>query len=145
MIAPALVVFVVPRTLSADPAFSLPIVSHPTFGGANVITATTGFSHGFFFGLLSRLIGIDAVYPNFGGRFGFSQQECRSIAEHCCKPFGRLRPSMPVPGGGMSLESVPAMRNVYGEDVIYLVGGALLRQKSDLIGASQRLAKAVRQ
>lgn len=146
MLAPALVGFDVARTLSADPGFTLPIVSHPTFGGANVITPTTGFSHGFFFGLLSRLMGVDAVvYPNFGGRFGFSQEECRAIADHCSMPFGHLKPILPAPGGGMKLESVPAMRDVYGDDVIYLVGGALLREKSDLVGACQRLVHTVRQ
>lgn len=145
MLAPALVGLDVARTLSADPSFTLPIISHPTFGGANVITPTTGFSHGFYFGLLSRLMGVDAVvYPNFGGRFGFSQAECRSIADHCRMPFGSLKPILPSPGGGMKLESVPAMREVYGHDVIYLVGGALLREKSDLPSACRRLIEAVR-
>ncbi|WP_245895394.1 RuBisCO large subunit C-terminal-like domain-containing protein [Devosia submarina] len=145
MLAPALVGLDVARRLSADPSFTLPIVSHPTFGGANIITPTTGFSHGFYFGLLSRLMGVDAVvYPNFGGRFGFSKVECRSIADHCSMPFGSLKPILPAPGGGMKLESVPAMREVYGNDVIYLVGGALLREKSDLPGACRRLIEAVR-
>ncbi|WP_233280515.1 RuBisCO large subunit C-terminal-like domain-containing protein [Devosia rhizoryzae] len=145
MLAPALVGLDVARTLSADPAFALPIVSHPTFGGANVITPTTGFSHGYYFGLLSRLMGVDAVvYPNFGGRFGFSEAECRSIADHCSMPFGNLKAILPAPGGGMKLESVPAMREVYGDDVIYLVGGALLREKVDLPGACRRLIDAVR-
>lgn len=136
MLAPSLVGYDMARTLSADPGFQLPIVSHPTFGGTNVITPTTGFSHHFYFGLLSRLMGVDAVvYPNFGGRFGFSREECRSIANGCSDGFGSLKPSLPAPGGGMTWERLSDMQAVCGDDIIYPVGGALLREKGDLQGA----------
>lgn len=146
MLAPSLIGYDVARTLAADPDFLLPIVSHPTFGGANVVTPTAGFSHRFFFGLLQRLMGVDVVvYPNFGGRFGFSQQECRSIADGCSAPFSGLKPILPAPGGGMTFERIPEMRATYGDDVVYLIGGALLREKDDLPGACRRLAEAVGQ
>lgn len=146
MLAPSLAGFDVARTLSADPDFDLPLVSHPTFGGTNVITATTGFSYAFFFGLLQRLMGIDAVvYPNFGGRFGFSREECQSIKAGCTSEFGGLKPILPAPGGGMTLERIPEMQATYGNDVIYLIGGALLRERADLPGACRRLAAAVGQ
>lgn len=146
MLAPSLIGYDVARTLAADPDFLLPIVSHPTFGGANVITPTTGFSHRFFFGLLQRLMGVDAVvYPNFGGRFGFSREECLSIAEGCSVAFSGLKPILPAPGGGMTFERIPEMRATYGNDVVYLIGGALLREKDDLPGACRRLAEAVGQ
>jgi ribulose-bisphosphate carboxylase large chain len=144
MLAPSLVGYDVARALAADPTFTLPIVSHPTFGGANVITPTTGFAYRFFFGLLQRLMGIDAVvYPNFGGRFGFSHDDCLAIVEGCTADFGGLKPILPAPGGGMTLARVPEMRATYGNDVIYLVGGALLRDRDDLPGACRRLAAAV--
>jgi ribulose-bisphosphate carboxylase large chain len=144
MLAPSLVGFDVSRTLAADPDFGLPIVSHPTFSGANIITSTTGFSHRFFFGTLQRLMGVDAVvYPNFGGRFGFSREECLSIVEGCTEDLGGLKPIFPAPGGGMNFDRVPEMRSAYGNDVIYLVGGALLREGSELTAACRRLAAAV--
>jgi ribulose-bisphosphate carboxylase large chain len=146
MLAPSLAGFDVARTLSADPDFDLPIVSHPTFAGTNVITPTTGFSHFFFFGLLQRLMGVDAVvYPNFGGRFGFSREECQSIIAGCTASFGGMKPILPAPGGGMTFELIPQMQATYGNDVIYLIGGALLREKADLPAACRRLAKAVGQ
>ncbi len=145
MLAPSLVGFDVARALSADPEFTLPIVSHPTFGGAHVITPTTGFSHKFFFGILQRLMGVDAVvYPNFGGRFSFSRDECRSIVDGCTMDLGGLKPILPAPGGGMTFERLPEMRAAYGDTVMYLIGGALLREQSDLVGACSRLREAVR-
>ncbi len=143
MLAPSLVGFDVARTLAGDPGFGLPIVSHPTFSGANVITPTTGFSHRFFFGILQRLMGVDAVvYPNFGGRFGFSRDECLSIVDGCTSELGGLKPILPAPGGGMTFARVPEMRDAYGDHVIYLVGGALLREQ-DVAEACRRLAAAV--
>ena len=145
MLAPSLVGFDVSRSLAADPDFGLPIVSHPTFGGPNVITPTTGFSHRFFFGTLQRLIGVDAaIYPNFGGRFSFSRDECLSIVDGCSADLGGLKPILAAPGGGMTFERVPEMRAAYGDEVMYLVGGALLRETADLPAACRRLAEAVR-
>jgi ribulose-bisphosphate carboxylase large chain len=143
MLAPSLVGFDVSRSLAADPAFGLPIVSHPTFAGANMITPTTGFSHRFFFGTLQRLMGVDAVvFPNFGGRFGFSRDECRSILEGCTEDLGGPEPIFPVPGGGMTMERIPDMWNAYGDHVIYLIGGALLREP-ELITACQALRAGI--
>ncbi|KQY14056.1 RuBisCO large subunit C-terminal-like domain-containing protein [Rhizobium sp. Root482] len=145
MVAPALAGYDVTRALAADPEFGLPIVSHPTFSGANMITPTTGFSHRFYFGLLQRLMGVDAVvYPNFGGRFGFTLKECQSIVEGCQMEFGGYKPIVPAPGGGMTFERVPEMRAAYGDRVMYLVGGALIREKANLVEASKRLVAAVR-
>ena len=145
MLAPSLVGFDVSRALAADPDFALPIVSHPTFGGTNVITPTTGFSHRFFYGILQRLMGVDAViYPNFGGRFSFSRAECLSIVDGCTTEFGSLKPILPAPGGGMTFARLPEMRDAYGDTVMYLIGGALLREKADLPAACRTLANAVR-
>ncbi|MDM9624050.1 RuBisCO large subunit C-terminal-like domain-containing protein [Rhizobium sp. S96] len=143
MLAPSLVGFDVSRGLAADPDFGLPIVSHPTFSGTHVITPTTGFSHRFFFGTLQRLMGVDAVvFPNFGGRFGFSREECLSILEGCTEDLGGLKPIFPAPGGGMTFERIPDMQRAYGEHVIYLIGGALLRE-NDLVVACQTLRTAI--
>lgn len=144
MVAPSLAGFDVAHALAADPDFDIPVVSHPSFAGANVITPTTGFAHDFYFGTLSRLMGVDAVvYPNFGGRFGFSREECVGIARACSAPLSHLKAILPAPGGGMTFQRVPEMLSAYGDDVMYLMGGALL-QEPDLTEACRRLVAAVR-
>lgn len=144
MVAPSLSGFDVAHALAADPEFDIPAISHPSFSGANVITPTTGFAHDFYFGTLSRLMGVDAVvYPNFGGRFGFSRAECVRIAQACSAPLAHLKSILPAPGGGMTFERVPEMREAYGDNVMYLMGGALLQQP-DLTEACRRLVTAVR-
>jgi len=143
MIAPALAGYDVIRTLAADPDFSLPLISHPAFAGANVVSPDCGFTHRAFFGTLHRLMGADAViYPNFGGRFGFTREECLSIASACAVELGGLKAIVPAPGGGMTLNRVGEMRAAYGNDIMYLVGGALL-ETGNLVEACQRLFDAV--
>ncbi|MBD9375198.1 transcriptional regulator [Rhizobium sp. ARZ01] len=143
MVAPALAGYDVVRTLAADPDFTLPIVSHPAFSGANVVSPDCGFSHRAFFGTLHRLMGADAViYPNFGGRFGFTRAECLSIARACATDMGGPKAIVAAPGGGMTFDRVPEMREAYGNDIMYLIGGALL-QESNLVDACRRLVAAV--
>ncbi len=42
----------------------------------------------------------------------------------------------------MNLSRVPEMREAYGQDVMYLIGGALL-QDTDIVSASRRIVEAV--
>ncbi len=95
MIAPALAGYDVVRTLAADPDFALPIISHPAFSGANVVSPDCGFSHRSFFGTLHRLMGADAViYPNFGGRFGFTATSACQSPAPVPKTWADRKPSL---------------------------------------------------
>ena len=128
LVCPGLHGFDIVRRLAGDPGFDLPIMSHPALLGPHVLSPDTGFSHGAMFGALQRLAGVDvAVFPNVGGRFGFTGAECREIASACRETGGIGRPILPSPGGGMSVERAADMRAMYGEDVVYLLGGSLLR------------------
>jgi len=40
---------------------------------------------------------------------------------------------MPSPGGGMTMEKVRAMGDVYGDDVLLLIGGSLIGHTPDLV------------
>ncbi len=128
LVLPGLFGFDLIRRLAADDRFDLPIMAHPSFLGSYVLSDTLGFAHSVMFGLLQRLAGADiSIYPNVGGRFGFSKAECLSIAHACRQPDGVGRPIFPSPGGGMSMERAGEMKRMYGDDVVYLLGGSLLR------------------
>ncbi|MCX7048425.1 MAG: RuBisCO large subunit C-terminal-like domain-containing protein [Candidatus Sumerlaeota bacterium] len=122
------------RALADDDSIALPLFGHPAFQGVYVIHPDAGISHYCLFGQISRLAGMDAVvYPNFGGRFSFSRDECQSIARGSGKEMGHIKPAFPSPGGGMSLGRVPEMFEVYGCDVIFLIGGGLFKHGPNLI------------
>ncbi|WP_202945826.1 RuBisCO large subunit C-terminal-like domain-containing protein [Acetonema longum] len=135
MLAPALAGIDVLRQLAEDDSLSLPIISHPAFQGSYVLSPESGMSHYALFGQLTRLAGADAViYPNFGGRFSFSREECQAIVQGAAASMGHIKPIFPSPGGGMSLERVPELLEVYGRDVIFLIGGGLFKHSPDLLG-----------
>ena len=128
LVCPGLHGFDIVRRLASDPGFDLPVMSHPALLGPHVLSSDTGFSHAVMLGALQRLAGADVVvFPNVGGRFGFTEAQCREIAAACREPGGIGRPVLPSPGGGMSVDRAADMAAMYGEDVVYLLGGSLLR------------------
>ena len=72
------------------------------------------------------------IFANAGGRFQFTNEECQKIAEGCRRPLGRFAPILPSPGGGMKLNRIQEMRTTFGDDTLFLIGGALLEQGPDL-------------
>lgn len=134
LISPALTGWDCMRRLADDENFGLPILSHPAFQGSFVTSPDSGISHYALFGQMARLAGADAtIFPNYGGRFAFSREECHEIVEGCRDPMGHIKPIFPVPGGGMDLDRIAEMRQTYGRDVIFLIGGALHKRGPDLV------------
>jgi ribulose-bisphosphate carboxylase large chain len=143
MIAPGLTGFDLMRELADDDSLGLPILTHPALQGS-FVTGTGGMSHGVIFGLLARLAGADAtIFPNFGGRFSFSREECKDIFKGTEAPMGRIKSIFPAPGGGMSLARVPEMLETYGKDLIFLIGGGLFKHGPDLVENCRHFRKMV--
>jgi len=133
LIAPGLVGFDTMRNIAEDNDIALPIFSHPSFQGSYVLT-NSGISHFVMFGQLVRLAGADVtIYPNFGGRFPFTKDECKQIVEGAKIPMGNIKPIFPSPAGGMSIESIPDAIEIYGNDVIFLIGSGLFRKGPDIM------------
>ena len=134
LVSPALSGFDAMRSLADDDQLALPIMSHPAFMGSFVTSPANGISHYALFGQITRLAGADAtVFPNFGGRFSFTVDECRQIAAGAAVPMGHIKPIFPTPGGGVTFDRIPEMEAVYGSQLIYLVGGALYKQDQSLV------------
>jgi len=103
-------------------------IAHPSMAGA------TRIAPALLLGKLFRLLGADAVvFPNHGGRFGYSPDTCRALAREALEEREGLRPCVPVPAGGMTIARVSEMLAFYGADVMLLIGGALLQAGSQLI------------
>jgi ribulose-bisphosphate carboxylase large chain len=115
----------------------LAFIAHPALAGASRLAPPLHF------GKLFRLLGADAVvYPNHGGRFGYSAATCRSIAEAARAPWLGLAPTLPVPAGGMSPARTAEMVDFYGSDVMLLIGGALLEAGDKLAEATAAFVTA---
>jgi len=122
------------------------IMTHPTFSGSLYTDPTHGIEPGVYLGTLMRLLGADAsVYPNSGGRFGFTSDQCLDIAERLRNPYGPWKSAFPAPAGGMQLDSIQGMADQLGQDAIFLIGGALLSHGDDLAAATTEFLNAIRQ
>lgn len=144
LVSPALTGFDAIAMLSQDDEINLPIIAHPAFIGSFLTSNENGFSHYALLGQMMRIIGADVtIYPNFGGRFSFSKEECLSIVKGCSDPLLDLAEIFPSPGGGMNFHNVPEMMKVYGKDVIYLMGGGLFRPTDDLVQNTKALKELI--
>ena len=111
----------------------LPIVAHPAMAGCLLDKGSGGFDCGCVLGQLPRICGADiTVFPNYGGRFSLSQGQCRSIVDMCQEEIGTMPTIFPSPAGGMTFEKVAPMKEFYGNDVAFLMGGGLFTVTPDL-------------
>jgi ribulose-bisphosphate carboxylase large chain len=133
MVAPGLIGWDAMRMLAEHENIALPIICHPALLGTFTASPQNGIAHHALFGQLCRLAGADAsIFPNYDGRFPFSQDHCREITDGATKEMGHLKPIFPMPGGGMDQERIPEMLETYGKDVIFLIGGALHKMGPNL-------------
>jgi ribulose-bisphosphate carboxylase large chain len=114
------------------------IMAHPALAGAARIAPPL------LLGKIFRLLGVDAtVFPNHGGRFGYSPATCLALAEAARGPWHGLAACVPVPAGGMTTERVPEMLDFYGPDVMLLIGGGLLAARERLTEATAAFTRSV--
>jgi ribulose-bisphosphate carboxylase large chain len=131
------------RWLARNTPDDFVLLAHPALLGSLAVSPTAGIAPDVLYGLLLRLAGADAaIFPSYGGRFSFSPEECRAIAEGCARPFAGLPASLPAPGGGMRPDRVPELVDFYGRDVVLLIGGELHRD-GDPRGTSERFRALV--
>jgi ribulose-bisphosphate carboxylase large chain len=112
--------------------------AHPSLGGAARIAPDL------LIGGLFRLMGADAViFPNFGGRFGYSPDTCRRLAANARRADDGMRAAVPVPAGGMTLHRAGEILDFYGEDTMLLVGGNLLQARERITVEAESFVRAV--
>lgn len=138
MVSPGLIGFDTMRVLADDDSIAIPLINHPTFQGFLSSGQTIGFSHFVQYGQLARLTGSDAcIFPNIGGRFAYTRDDCVSIVEGTKTAMGSLKPIFPMPGGGMLMHQLEGLLGLYGKEFILLIGGGLHRHGPDLIENSR--------
>jgi ribulose-bisphosphate carboxylase large chain len=115
-------------------------MAHPALAGCGKLAPPL------LIGTLFRLFGADAViFPNHGGRFAYPAALCHAIAAAARAPWpsGAIKPALPVPAGGMSVERVGEIVREYGADTVLLIGGSLLIARERLAERSRAFVQAV--
>lgn len=134
------------RTRALAAQFPLFLMAHPTMTGAYFHDRKHGIAPGVLLGTLFRLMGADAaIFPNAGGRFTFSAEDCDEICRDLRAPLGKLRPAIPTPAGGMRWDNIPDMAEQFGEDSIYLIGSALISHSQNLQEGTREFLQKIEQ
>jgi ribulose-bisphosphate carboxylase large chain len=144
LIAPVLSGFDTIRHIAET--YGLIIMAHPSFGGSWVLQRESGMTPAVLYGTIFRLIGCDvSIFPNAGGRFSFSENECRELSTALRQPLLSYNPALPCPAGGMTFERIPDMARIFGPDTMLLIGGALMRYSRDREVGTRSFMDRIRQ
>jgi ribulose-bisphosphate carboxylase large chain len=148
MVSPGLTGLDTMRRLSQD--INLPVLAHPAFLGGMAVTlpgaVPQGICCGALYGTLMRIAGADAtIFPNYGGRFPLSREDCMGIVTASREELGVMRPIFPCPAGGMELKNIRDMIRSYGNDMLILVGSGLFRCGDNIPDNCRRFLDEVNQ
>ncbi len=112
--------------------YGLAVMTHPSFTGTHFHDPEHGMTPAMLLGRLFRVFGADiSVFPNAGGRFTFTPDECQDLAIAMREPLGDVKPGFPSPAGGMTIEKIDSLVAAFGDDAVFLIGGALMRHSPD--------------
>ncbi len=132
------------KKLSEDNNFNLPILFHPAFSGSYITSKESGFSFYSFFGQLPRTVGADIViFPNFDSRFSFKKDDCKKIILGCKSKMLNIKPCLPAPGGGITINKIKNLKKFYGNDVVFLMAGGLFHNSADIIKNCQEFINLI--
>lgn len=124
--------------------YNLIAMYHPAFAGAFTQPRDHGIAADVLYGTFYRLAGADiSVFLGPGGRISLSAEENTAIHHKLIQPMGlrpddAIKPTLPCPAGGKTLEQIPALIKLHGKDCLLLVGGALLTLDPDISIGTRR-------
>lgn len=123
----------------------LPIIAHPAFSGQLTTHSTQGLTPDFLYGKLWRALGADfIIYPNKGGRFSFTTDQCKEINKAARNGESALKSTLPMPGGGINVETVGNWVTEYGNDTAFLIGGSLYEHPDGIQESSRAFRDQLR-
>jgi ribulose-bisphosphate carboxylase large chain len=144
LICPGLAGFEAVNIVAEDETLGMPIMTHPTFLGSLYMHPDHGMAPAVVFGQLPRLAGADvSIYPSSDGHYSLSRENCRHIASETALPWGHVRPIFPTAAGRISRDRIKEVVELYGKDVVIIVGGGLLQGGPDITSSCQALMKQV--
>ncbi|MBN1665330.1 MAG: ribulose 1,5-bisphosphate carboxylase [Deltaproteobacteria bacterium] len=115
------------RALADDPAIDVPILAHMDLAGAFYMAPNQGISSPIIFGKISRLCGADAIVLPFsmGGKASYMHDRFMNTVRNLTYPFGGLKPTMPMPSGGITPVNAADIVGACGKDIMIGSGGGI--------------------
>jgi len=136
--------FPVLRALAEDPAIKVPILAHMDLAGALYASEWHGVSSHLVLGKLPRLAGADiVVFPAPYGKAPVLMEKFQNVARHLTFPFYHIRPTFPMPSGGITPKMVPAVVKDLGPDIVIGSGGGIHAHPHGPVAGAKAFRQAI--
>ena len=114
------------QALAEDPEVNVPILAHMDCAGAWYESPNSGVASHLVLAKLPRLAGADViVFPAPYGKAPYLKDRFLATADTMHYPLHALKPSMPMPSGGITQSMVPTCVADLGRDIMIGSGGGI--------------------
>lgn len=132
------------QAVADDPAINVPILTHYASASSLTEGACSGISSPLLLGKLMRLCGSDATSFNSPySVYPLLRENYLRTAQLLRLPFYDIRPSLPVPGGGIHPAAAVQIIRDLGNDVLLAVGGAIQGHPDGATAGAKAMRQAV--
>ncbi|NOY77973.1 MAG: ribulose 1,5-bisphosphate carboxylase [Calditrichaeota bacterium] len=136
--------FPVLQALAEDPAIDVPILAHMDVAGALYMSPFHGISSHLVMGKLPRLAGADiVVFPAPYGKAPVLVDKFKNVAKNLTFPLYQLKPSFPMPSGGITPAVVPKLIEDLGTEVMIGSGGGIHAHPDGPIAGARAFRQAI--
>ena len=136
--------FPVLRALAEDPAIDVPILAHMDVAGALYASEWHGISSHLVLGKLPRLAGADiCVFPAPYGKAPVLPEKFKVAARSMSFPLYDIKPTFPMPSGGITPKMVPNVMGDLGPDIVIGSGGGIHAHPDGPVAGAKAFRQAI--
>jgi len=132
------------QALAEDPAVNVPILGHMDVAGAMYMSPFHGMSSHIVLGKLPRLAGADiVVIPAPYGKAPVIVDKFLNVARNLSFPLYDLKPTFPMPSGGITPSMVPDVMRDLGNDIVIGAGGGIHAHPQGPVAGGKAFRQAI--
>lgn len=132
------------QALAEDPDINVPILAHMDVAGAMYMSPFHGISSHIVLGKLPRLAGADiVVFPAPYGKAPVIVDKFLNVARNLTFPLYHLKPTFPMPSGGITPSMVPEVIRDLGNDIVIGSGGGIHAHPQGPIAGAKAFRQAI--
>ena len=132
------------QALAEDPNINVPILAHMDIAGAMYMSPLHGMSSHIVLGKLPRLAGADVVViPAPYGKAPVIPDKFKNVAKNLTFPLYQLKPTFPMPSGGITPSMVPTVVGDLGTDIVIGSGGGIHAHPQGPIAGGKAFRQAI--
>jgi 2,3-diketo-5-methylthiopentyl-1-phosphate enolase len=132
------------QAIAEDPNINVPILAHMDVAGAMYMSPYHGMSSHIVLGKLPRLAGADVVViPAPYGKAPVIADKFQNVAKNLTFPLYQLKPTFPMPSGGITPSMVPKVMADLGKDIVIGSGGGIHAHPGGPVAGGKAFRQAI--